>query len=131
LVFRKIFLFYFEWKTLSINYEKLKNILLFVNYIKFGHKIVIYFILNFIFIYFQYEPLEFYLILFLYQLWFLFFWLLFFSLILFLIEIFLPIKFDLHSFDCNFLKIIYEIKILFLISSSFKLFIYQIWFSFF
>jgi len=130
LVFRKIFLFYFEWKTLSINYEKLKNILLFVNYIKFGHKIVIYFILNFIFIFFSIWTLR-----------ILFNFIFISTLILILLVViffsypflnwnFLPIKFDLHSFNCNFFKIIYEIDF-FLISSSFKLFIYQIWFSFF
>jgi hypothetical protein len=36
LVFRKIFSFYFRWKTLSRNCGKSKNIFLFVNYIKFG-----------------------------------------------------------------------------------------------
>jgi hypothetical protein len=36
LVFRKVFSFYFEQKTLSESYEKFKNIILFADYIKFG-----------------------------------------------------------------------------------------------
>jgi hypothetical protein len=31
----KVFFFYSEWKTLSGNYEKFKNIILFADYIKF------------------------------------------------------------------------------------------------
>jgi len=36
LVFRKVFFFYFRWKILFENYKKIKNIILFVDYIKFG-----------------------------------------------------------------------------------------------
>jgi hypothetical protein len=36
LVFRKVFSFYFERKTLSGSCEKFKNIILFADYIKFG-----------------------------------------------------------------------------------------------
>jgi hypothetical protein len=36
LVFKKVF-FYFRWKIFSKSCEKFKNILLFVDYIKFGH----------------------------------------------------------------------------------------------
>jgi len=36
LVFRKVFSFYFGRKTLSGSCEKFKNIILFVDYIKFG-----------------------------------------------------------------------------------------------
>jgi hypothetical protein len=49
LVFRKIFSFYFGQKTLSGSYEKFRNIILFVNYIKFDHQTFncyIYFVLN-------------------------------------------------------------------------------------
>jgi hypothetical protein len=38
LIFRKVFFFYFGWKTLSRSYEKFINIILFVDYIKFGHQ---------------------------------------------------------------------------------------------
>jgi hypothetical protein len=59
LVFRKIFFFYFGWKTLSGSYEKFRNVILFVDYIKFGSQTFdcyIYFVLN---IFFQFHPLEF------------------------------------------------------------------------
>jgi len=59
LVFRKIFFFYFGWKTLSGSYEKFRNIILFADYIKFGSQTFdcyIYFVLN---IFFQFHPLEF------------------------------------------------------------------------
>jgi uncharacterized protein YpbB len=36
LVFRKVFSFYFGRKTLSGNYEKFRNVILFADYIKFG-----------------------------------------------------------------------------------------------
>jgi hypothetical protein len=47
-VFRKVFFFYFEWKTLSRNYEKFKNILLFFIILNLILKllIVIFFVLN-------------------------------------------------------------------------------------
>jgi hypothetical protein len=38
LVFRKVFSFYFGRKTLSISYEKFRNIILFTDYNKFGPK---------------------------------------------------------------------------------------------
>ena len=59
LVSRKIFSFYFEWKTFFENYEKIKNVILFANYIKFHPQTFlyyIYFVLNF---FFQFHPLEF------------------------------------------------------------------------
>jgi hypothetical protein len=59
LVFRKVFSFYFGQKTLSRNYENFRNIILFVDYIKFGPQnfdCYIYFVLN---IYFQFHPLKF------------------------------------------------------------------------
>ena len=49
LVFRKIFFFYFERKTLSGSYEKFRNVILFADYIKFGSQTFdcyIYFVLN-------------------------------------------------------------------------------------
>jgi len=36
LVFRKVFSFYFGWKTLSGSCEKFRNVILFADYIKFG-----------------------------------------------------------------------------------------------
>jgi len=36
LVFKKVFSFYFGWKTLSGSCEKFKNVILFADYIKFG-----------------------------------------------------------------------------------------------
>jgi hypothetical protein len=54
-----VFSFYFGWKTLSGSYEKFKNIILFVDYIKFSPQTFdcyIYFVLN---IFFQFHPLEF------------------------------------------------------------------------
>jgi hypothetical protein len=35
LISRKVFFFYFEWKTLSGSCEKFRNVILFANYIKF------------------------------------------------------------------------------------------------
>jgi len=49
LVFRKVFSFYFGWKTFSGSYEKFKNIILFADYIKFNPQTFdcyIYFVLN-------------------------------------------------------------------------------------
>jgi hypothetical protein len=49
LVFRKVFSFYFGWKTLSGSCEKFRNVILFVDYIKFDSQTFdcyIYFVLN-------------------------------------------------------------------------------------
>jgi hypothetical protein len=51
LVFKKVFSFYFGWKTLSRSCENFRNIILFVDCIKFGPQtfdcyIYIYFVLN-------------------------------------------------------------------------------------
>jgi hypothetical protein len=59
LIFRKVFSFYFGRKTLSGSCEKFRNVILFVDYIKFDLQTFdcyIYFILNF---FFQFHPLEF------------------------------------------------------------------------
>jgi hypothetical protein len=59
LVSKKVFSFYFGWKKLSGSCEKFRNIILFVDYIKFGPQTFdcyIYFVLN---IFFQFYPLEF------------------------------------------------------------------------
>jgi len=59
LVSRKVFSFYFGRKTLSGSCEKFRNIILFVDYVKFGPQTFdcyIYFVLN---IFFQFHPLEF------------------------------------------------------------------------
>jgi hypothetical protein len=53
LVSIKVFSFYFGQKTLSGNYEKFRNIVLFANYIKFGPQTFdcyIYFVLNIYFL---------------------------------------------------------------------------------
>jgi len=53
LVFRKVFSFYFERKTLSENYEKFRNVILFADYIKFDPQTFncyIYFVLNICFL---------------------------------------------------------------------------------
>jgi len=55
LVFRKVFFFYFGWKTFSGSCEKIRNVILFANYIKFDPQTFdcyIYFV-------FQFHPLEF------------------------------------------------------------------------
>ena len=59
LVFKKLFFFYFERKIFFKSYEKFRNVILFVDYIKFGPQIFycyIYFVLN---IFFQFHPLKF------------------------------------------------------------------------
>jgi len=59
LIFRKVFSFHFRQKTLFRNYENFRNIILFVDYIKFGPQTFdcyIYFVLN---TYFQFHPLKF------------------------------------------------------------------------
>jgi hypothetical protein len=51
LVSRKVFSFYFGWKTLSGSCEKFKNVILFADYIKFGSQTFdcyIYFVLFFL-----------------------------------------------------------------------------------
>jgi len=58
LVFRKVFSFYFGRKTLSENYEKFRNVILFTDYIKSGPQTFncyIYFVLN---IYFSISSLR-------------------------------------------------------------------------
>jgi hypothetical protein len=53
LVFRKVFFFYFGQKTLSRSCEKFRNIILFVDYIKFDPQTFdcyIYFVLNICFL---------------------------------------------------------------------------------
>jgi hypothetical protein len=62
LVSRKVFSFYFGWKTLSGSCEKFRNVILFADYIKFGPQtfncyIYIYFF--FLNIFFQFHSLEF------------------------------------------------------------------------
>jgi hypothetical protein len=52
LVFRKVFSFYFEWKTLSGSCKKFRNVILFADYIKFDPQTFdcyIYFVLNIFF----------------------------------------------------------------------------------
>ena len=102
LVFRKVFSFYFERKTLSRSCEKIRNIIFFIDYIKFGSQTFdcyIYFVLKFFF--FQFHLLEFDLI------WFFiltfgpyFYDRYFFFSYYFFNWNFLSIKFGLHSFYC-------------------------------
>jgi hypothetical protein len=53
LVSRKVFSFYFGWKTLSENCKKFRNVILFSDYITFGsqtYNYYIYFVLNICFL---------------------------------------------------------------------------------
>ena len=60
MVFRKVFSFYFGWKTLSRSYEKFKNIILFADYNKFCPQTFNYYIFCFeSFFFLQFDPLEF------------------------------------------------------------------------
>jgi len=78
LVFRKVFFFYFERKVLFRSCEIFRNIMLFVDYIKYWSlNFWLLYILFWIFFFLQFHPLEFDLIWFLYQLWSSFLWLLF------------------------------------------------------
>jgi hypothetical protein len=59
LVSRKVFSFYFGWKTLSGSCEKFRNVILFVDYINLVLKLLIaIYILFWIFV-FEFHPLEF------------------------------------------------------------------------
>ena len=58
LVSRKLFFFYFGRKTLSRSWEKFRNIILFVDYNKFGPQTFDCYIFCFEF-FFQFHPLEF------------------------------------------------------------------------
>jgi len=65
MVFMKVFFFLFWTENTFQKLQKIKNVLLFFYYIKFGLKrfIVIYFILNpYLFIFFQFHQLEYDLI---------------------------------------------------------------------
>jgi hypothetical protein len=59
LVFRKVFSFYFGRKTLSRSCEKIINVILFVDYIKFGPQTFDCYIILFWIFFFQFYPLEF------------------------------------------------------------------------
>ena len=54
LVSRKVFFFYFGRKTLSRSCEKIKNVILFVDYIKFGPQTFDCYIYIYIYICFEY-----------------------------------------------------------------------------
>jgi len=77
LVSKKVFFFYFRWKTLFTNFKKFRNVMLFADYIKFDPQTFDCYIFCFESFFFQFHPLEFDLIWFLYQLWSSFLWLLF------------------------------------------------------
>jgi len=62
LIFKKVFSFYFGRKTLSKNRKKIRNIILFVNYNKFGPQTFDCYIFCFESFFFQFHPLEFDLI---------------------------------------------------------------------
>jgi hypothetical protein len=99
LVFRKVFSFYFERKTLSRSCEKIRNVILFIDYIKFGSQTFDCYIFCFESFFFQFHPLEFDLIWFFILTFGPFFMIvIYFSLIFFFIWNFLSIKFGLHSF---------------------------------
>jgi hypothetical protein len=59
LVSRKVFFFYFGRKTLSRSCEKIRNVILFVDYIKFGPQTFDCYIYLFWIFVFQFYPLEF------------------------------------------------------------------------
>jgi hypothetical protein len=59
LVFRKVFSFYFGRKTLSGSCEKIRNVILFADYIKFGSQTFDCYIYFFLIFVFQFHPLEF------------------------------------------------------------------------
>ena len=61
LIFRKVFYFYFGWKTLFSSCEKFRNIMLFVDYIKFDPQTFDCYIFYFEY-FFQFCLLEFNLI---------------------------------------------------------------------
>ena len=100
LIFRKIFSFYFGRKTLSRSYEKIRNIILFADYIKFGPQTFdcYIFCLN---IFFSISSLK---------IWFNFIFILTLVLIFIIVFYFfsynffnwnfLSIKFSSYSFDC-------------------------------
>ena len=62
LIFRKVFSFDFERKTLFRNYKKIRNVILFADYIKFDPQTFDCYILYFESLFFQFHPLEFDLI---------------------------------------------------------------------
>jgi len=99
LVFRKVFSFYFKWKTLFKSCEKIRNVILFIDYIKFGSQTFDCYIFCFESFFFQFHPLEFDLIWFFILTFGPFFYdcYLLFS-YLFFIWNFLSIKFGFHSF---------------------------------
>ena len=66
LISRKVLSFYFGRKILFTSYEKFKNIILFVDYIKFGPQTFNSYIFSLNLFSFQIHPLKFYLILFFY-----------------------------------------------------------------
>jgi len=59
LVSRKVFFFYFERKTPSGSCEKFRNVILFVDYIKFGSQTFDCYIFLFWILVFQFHPLKF------------------------------------------------------------------------
>jgi hypothetical protein len=59
LIFRKVFSFYFRWKTLSRSCEKFRNVMLFADYIKFDPQTFDCYIFCFETFFFQFYPLEF------------------------------------------------------------------------
>jgi len=85
LVFRKVFSFYFGWKTLSKSYEKFKNIILFADYNKFCPQTFNCYIFCFESFFFDFTP---YNLIFILTLILIFMIVICFSLIIFLIEIF-------------------------------------------
>jgi len=101
LVFRKVFSFYFEQKTLSRSCEKIRNVILFIDYIKFGSQTFDCYIFCFESFFFQFHLLEFDLIWFFILTFGPYFYdrYLFFS-YYFFNWIFLSMKFGPHSFYC-------------------------------
>jgi hypothetical protein len=124
LVSKKVFSFYFEWKTLSRSCEKFRNIILFADYNKFGPQTYNYYIFCFE-SFFLISPLKIWFnLIFILTLVLIFMIIICFSLIIFLIEIFYLSNLVLILWLLLILfEIIYEIVIIIiLISSSFNFF---------
>jgi len=100
LIFRKVFSFYFEQKTLSKSYEKFRNIILFADYVKFDPKTFDCYIFYLNIFFFSISSLKnWFNLIFILTSVLIFMIVIYFSLIIFFNWNFLSIKFGPHSFD--------------------------------
>jgi len=124
LIFRKVFFFYFDRKTLYRSCEKNRNIILLADYVKFSPQTFDCYILC-LNLFFSISSLKIWFnLIFILTLVLIFITIIYFSLVIFLIEIFYhQIWFSFYWLLLILFKIIYEIIIIIiLISSSFKFF---------